>query len=76
MFCRHLRASHPPPLVSLPSPPRYARSKLAGRLQLRLVPEVRFLLDDSMDEQERLEAVFERVRAIAAGEQDPPPIVL
>ena len=41
------------------------RSSLAGRVrhQLRSVPELRFFLDDSLEQAQHMESLFERIRA-------------
>ena len=41
------------------------RSSLAGRIrhQLRLVPELRFFLDESLEQARKMETLFDRIRA-------------
>ena len=41
------------------------RAELAGRIrhQLRIVPELRFFLDESLDEARKMETLFDRIRA-------------
>ncbi|KAK9805349.1 hypothetical protein WJX73_004871 [Symbiochloris irregularis] len=54
----------------------YVRKHVARTVRLRFVPEIRFYLDNSIEQDEQLLAAFERARQQAAGEIEPPPIVL
>ncbi|MHB8930176.1 MAG: 30S ribosome-binding factor RbfA [Melioribacteraceae bacterium] len=37
------------------------RSELAGRIQLRFVPELHFFIDDTMDYVEKMEGLFKKI---------------
>ena len=39
----------------------YLRRKLGERLGLRLVPEIKFLYDDSLEQQQRLDSIFKEI---------------
>lgn len=45
-------------------------------MRLRLTPEIRLIVDDSIERSERMYKLLERARAIEAGEVEPPPIAL
>ena len=45
-------------------------------MRLRLTPEIRLIVDDSIERSERMYKLLERARAIEAGEIEPPPIAL
>lgn len=38
------------------------RSKLAGRINLKFVPELNFYLDDTLDYVEKMEGIFKKIR--------------
>lgn len=38
------------------------RSKLAGRISLKFVPELNFYLDDTLDYVEKMEGIFKKIR--------------
>jgi ribosome-binding factor A len=37
------------------------RSKLAGRIQIRFVPELDFYIDDTLDYVEKIEGLFKKI---------------
>jgi ribosome-binding factor A len=37
------------------------RSQLAGRIQLRYVPELHFFIDDTLDYVEKMEGLFKKI---------------
>ena len=39
----------------------YLRRKLRERLRLRMVPEIKFLYDDSLEQQQRLDSIFKEI---------------
>jgi len=41
----------------------WIRSQLAGRIQLRFVPELDFFIDDTMDYVEKMEGIFKKIHA-------------
>lgn len=49
---------------------------VAREMGLRLIPELRFQLDDTMERSDRVQALLERVRAMEAGDEEAPPITL
>lgn len=56
----------------------YLRREIGHRLQLRQVPEMRFLYDDSTERQDRIARIFDAIErernplGVAAGQPDPP----
>ncbi|KFM27791.1 putative ribosome-binding factor A, chloroplastic [Auxenochlorella protothecoides] len=54
----------------------YVRRMVAREMGLRLIPELRFQLDDTMERSDRVQALLERVRAMEAGDEEAPPITL
>ncbi|KAK9818255.1 hypothetical protein WJX72_009665 [[Myrmecia] bisecta] len=51
----------------------YVRKKIAGAMELRTVPEVRFIQDESIQRSEQVLALLDQIRA---GTAHPPPIAL
>jgi len=47
--------------VALRRAKTYLRRKLGERLGLRFVPEIRFLYDDSLEQQQRLDSIFKEI---------------
>lgn len=41
----------------------WIRSQLAGRIQIRFVPELAFYIDDTMDYVEKIEGIFKKIHA-------------
>jgi ribosome-binding factor A len=41
----------------------FIRSELAGRIQIRFVPEIHFFLDDTMDYVEKMEGLFKKIHS-------------
>lgn len=39
------------------------RSELAGRIQIRFVPEIHFFIDDTMDYVEKMEGLFKKIHS-------------
>lgn len=54
----------------------YVRKHIGRQIRLRLTPEIRFILDDSMERSERVLSLLKQVEAINAGEAPPPPVVI
>jgi ribosome-binding factor A len=54
----------------------YVRRHVGNTVRLRLTPEIRLIVDDSIERSERMYKLLERARAIEAGEIEPPPIAL
>jgi len=54
----------------------YVRGKLARSMKLRLCPEVRFIYDDSYEQEERILKLLKRIEMQERGEIEPPPIVI
>ena len=54
----------------------YVRKHIGRTIRLRLTPEIRFIMDESIERTERMFKLLEQVRAIEAGEAPPPPIVI
>ena len=52
----------------------YVRRRVAAAMRLRLVPEIRFLLDDTLEAGAAVEAALELAAARAAGLAEPAPI--
>lgn len=54
----------------------YVRKHIGRTIRLRLTPEIRFVMDESIERTERMFKLLEQVRAIEAGEAPPPPIAI
>lgn len=54
----------------------YVRKHIGRAMRLRLTPEIRFVLDESIERSERVLKLLEQVKAIQAGEVPPPPIAI
>lgn len=54
----------------------YVRTKLASQMQLRMVPEVRFIYDEAAERGEEVLALLDRIKRQDAGEIEPPPLAL
>lgn len=54
----------------------YVRGHIGRQMRLRLTPEIRFLMDDSIERSERVLKLLEQVRLIEAGEMEPPPVAV
>jgi ribosome-binding factor A len=54
----------------------YVRKHVGKAVRLRLTPEIRFIMDESIERTERMFKLLEQVRAIEAGEAPPPPIAI
>lgn len=54
----------------------YVRKHIGRAMRLRLTPEIRFVLDESIERSERVLKLLEQVKAIQAGEIPPPPIAI
>ena len=54
----------------------YVRKHIGRAMRLRLTPEIRFVLDESIERSERVLKLLEQVKAIQAGEMPPPPIAI
>lgn len=46
------------------------RTQLAGRIQLRFVPELHFFIDDTMDYVEKMEGLFKKIHESDSEEHD------
>ena len=46
------------------------------QIRLRLTPEIRFVIDDSMEHTERIYQLLDQVKRIQAGEAEPPPLAI
>ena len=46
------------------------------QIRLRLTPEIRFVVDDSMEHTERIYQLLDQVERIRAGEAEPPPLAI
>jgi ribosome-binding factor A len=54
----------------------YVRTKLAAQMQLRMVPEVRFIYDEAAERGEEVLALLDRIKRQDAGEIEPPPLAV
>lgn len=54
----------------------YVRKHIGRKIRLRLTPEVRFILDDSIERSERVLSLLKRVEKINAGDAPPPPVTI
>ena len=54
----------------------YVRKHVGQKVRLRLTPEIRFIMDESIERTERVFKLLDQVRAIEAGEVPPPPITI
>jgi ribosome-binding factor A len=54
----------------------YVRKHVGAAVRLRLTPEIRFIMDESIERTERMFKLLEQVKAIEAGEAPPPPIAI
>lgn len=54
----------------------YVRKHVGKAVRLRLTPEIRFIMDESIERTERMFKLLEQVKAIEAGEAPPPPIAI
>lgn len=54
----------------------YVRKHIGRQIRLRLTPEVRFVLDDSLERTERVYKLLDQVRKIESGQAEPPPIAI
>ena len=54
----------------------YVRGQVGRQMRLRLTPEIRFVMDESIERTERVFKLLDRVRAIEAGEEEPPPVAI
>ena len=52
----------------------YVRKHIGRTIRLRLTPEIRFIMDESIERSERVFKLLAQVKAIEAGEAPPPPI--
>lgn len=52
----------------------YVRKHIGRKIRLRLTPEIRFILDDSIERSERVLSLLKRVESINAGDAPPPPV--
>jgi ribosome-binding factor A len=41
----------------------FIRSELAGRIQIKFVPEIHFFIDDTMDYVEKMEGLFKKIHS-------------
>jgi ribosome-binding factor A len=54
----------------------YVRKHIGRNIRLRLTPEIRFILDDSIERSERVLSLLKRVESINAGDAPPPPVTI
>eukprot|EP01025_Chloroclados_australasicus_P044195 TRINITY_DN4768_c0_g1_i1.p2 TRINITY_DN4768_c0_g1~~TRINITY_DN4768_c0_g1_i1.p2 ORF type:complete len:320 (+),score=24.79 TRINITY_DN4768_c0_g1_i1:1-960(+) len=54
----------------------YVRKTVAARLNIRLSPEIRFVLDDSIERSERVMKLLDRVKLQQDGKVEAPPIAI
>lgn len=54
----------------------YVRHHVGQAVRLRLTPEIRFILDESIERSERVLKLLEQSRAIQEGRSEPPPVVI
>lgn len=54
----------------------YVRKHVGQQIRLRLTPEIRFVVDDSIERTERVMKLLEQVKKIEAGEAPPPPVTI
>ncbi|KAI8110250.1 hypothetical protein M9435_001929 [Picochlorum sp. BPE23] len=54
----------------------YVRKHIGRQIRLRLTPEIRFILDDSIERSERVLSLLKQVERIKSGNEPPPPLVL
>lgn len=52
----------------------YVRHQIGQTVRLRLTPEIRFVVDDSIERSERVFKLLDMAKAIEAGTAEPPPI--
>ncbi|KAI3429465.1 hypothetical protein D9Q98_005557 [Chlorella vulgaris] len=52
----------------------YVRKHVGKQVRLRLTPEIRFVLDDSIERTERIYKLLDQVKKIERGEAEPPPL--
>lgn len=54
----------------------YVRKHVGRQVRLRLTPEIRFVIDDSIERTERVMKLLEQVKQIEAGEAPLPPVTI
>ena len=54
----------------------YVRKHIGRQIRLRLTPEIRFILDDSIERSERVLSLLKQVEKIRTGDAPPPPVSL
>lgn len=54
----------------------YVRKHIGRQIRLRLTPEIRFILDESMERSERVLSLLKQVEQINAGIAAPPPVTI
>ena len=54
----------------------YVRKHIGRQIRLRLTPEIRFLLDESIERSERVFDLLKRIERIDKGEAPPPPVAI
>ena len=54
----------------------YVRKHIGRQIRLRLTPEIRFILDDSIEKSERVLSLLKQVERINSGNEPPTPLVL
>ncbi|GAB4822381.1 hypothetical protein N2152v2_009427 [Parachlorella kessleri] len=54
----------------------YVRKHVGQKVRLRLTPEIRFVMDDSIERSLRVEALLKQMEQIRLGQAEPPPIAL
>lgn len=54
----------------------YVRKHIGRKIRLRLTPEIRFILDDSIERSERVLSLLKQVERINAGDVPPPPVTI
>ena len=54
----------------------YVRHHVGQTVRLRLTPEIRFILDESIERSERVLKLLEQTKEIQEGRSEPPPVVI
>lgn len=48
----------------------FIRSELAGRIQLKFTPELKFFIDDSLDYVEKIEGLIDKIHEVDGNKED------
>lgn len=54
----------------------YVRKHIGRQIRLRMTPEIRFILDESVQRSERVFDLLKRIERIDSGEAPPPPVAI